>query len=92
MVQFEPGLDQIDSGACRTQVGFACRLLGLGTSVHEEFRVPEHPLGQREAELRAELNKHGVPEFEASALKGRGVIETLRAVVRSVSSDLERRL
>ena len=44
------------------------------------------------AELRGELNSHGVPEFEASANTGRGVVETLRAVVRSVSNDLERRL
>ena len=48
--------------------------------------------GMDVAGLRAELNKHGVPEFAASALNGRGVIETLRAVVRSVSTDLEGRL
>ena len=44
------------------------------------------------AELRSELNLYGVPEFEASTVSGQGVIETLRAVVRSVSNDLERRL
>ncbi|MHC4789475.1 MAG: GTP-binding protein [Planctomycetota bacterium] len=43
-------------------------------------------------ELRSELNLHGVPEFAASAATGAGVIETLRALVRNVSQDLERRL
>jgi signal recognition particle receptor subunit beta len=44
------------------------------------------------AELRGELNRHGVPDFQASAVNGEGVMETLRAVVRSVSTDLQRRL
>jgi hypothetical protein len=44
------------------------------------------------AELRSELNADGVPEFEASTMSGDGVMETLRAIVRSVSDDLERRL
>lgn len=43
-------------------------------------------------ELRAELNLHGVPDFAASTATGQGVLETLRAVVRSVGNDLERRL
>jgi len=43
-------------------------------------------------ELRAQLNLHGVPDFEASALTGQGVLETLRAAVRSVREDLQRRL
>lgn len=44
------------------------------------------------AELRSELNTHGVPEFEASVVTGEGVMETLRAVVHSVSEDLQKRL
>ena len=43
-------------------------------------------------ELRGELNVHGVPEFEASAANGEGVLDTLRALVRNVSEDLQRRL
>lgn len=43
-------------------------------------------------ELRSMLNLHGVPEFEADAATGEGVLETLRAIVRSVSEDLKRRL
>ena len=44
------------------------------------------------AELRGELNTSGVPEFEASLATGEGVIETLRAIIRSVSEDLQKRL
>jgi signal recognition particle receptor subunit beta len=44
------------------------------------------------AELRSELNTDGVPEFEASTISGDGVMETLRAIVRSVSDDLQKRL
>jgi signal recognition particle receptor subunit beta len=43
-------------------------------------------------DLRGELNLHGVPEFEASAITGEGVLETFRAVIRNVSDDLQRRL
>ncbi|MFO8008810.1 MAG: ADP-ribosylation factor-like protein [Candidatus Brocadiia bacterium] len=42
--------------------------------------------------LRADLNRHGVPDFAAATVDGEGVMETLRAAVRSVSRDLERRL
>jgi hypothetical protein len=38
------------------------------------------------------LNTYGVPEFEADAANGEGVLETLRAIVVSVSEDLKRRL
>ncbi|MGD2174350.1 MAG: GTPase domain-containing protein [Candidatus Brocadiaceae bacterium] len=44
------------------------------------------------AELRADLNTHGVPDFSASTETGEGVMETLRAAVRAVSNDLKRRL
>jgi len=43
-------------------------------------------------DLRAELNRYGVPEFQASTVSGKNVLETLRAVVRSLSTDLEKRL
>ncbi|MHC4789145.1 MAG: GTP-binding protein [Planctomycetota bacterium] len=43
-------------------------------------------------DLRGKLNLHGVPEFEASAIHGEGVVDTLRGVIRSVTEDLERRL
>jgi signal recognition particle receptor subunit beta len=43
-------------------------------------------------ELRSELNLYGVPDFEASALYGRGVFETLKAVIRIVSEDIRNRL
>ena len=33
-------------------------------------------------EMRAEINTFGVPDFEAAALQGKGVFETLRAVVK----------
>jgi hypothetical protein len=44
------------------------------------------------ADLRAKLNLHGVLEFEAVATQGRGVMETLHAVIELVSEDVERRL
>jgi hypothetical protein len=43
-------------------------------------------------QMRSEVNLHSVPEFQASTVTGEGVIETLQAVVRSVTRDLERRL
>jgi len=46
----------------------------------------------RVEELRSELNLAGVPDFEASALYGQGVFETLKAVIRLVSEDIRRRL
>jgi mutual gliding-motility protein MglA len=39
-------------------------------------------------ELRSELNPMGLPDFEAVALDGRGVFETLRAVSRQVVKTL----
>lgn len=43
-------------------------------------------------QLRADLNRHGVPEYRASTVSGEGVLEALRAIVRAVSNDLERRI
>lgn len=39
-------------------------------------------------ELRAQLNPDGVPDFEAVALEGKGVFETLQSVSRSVVASL----
>jgi len=39
-------------------------------------------------ELRAALNKDGVPEFEAVAMKGTGVFETLKGIARLVLQKL----
>lgn len=43
-------------------------------------------------ELRSELNLYGVPDFEASALYGQGVFETLKAIIKIVSEDIRNRL
>ncbi|MFW6457188.1 MAG: GTP-binding protein [Planctomycetota bacterium] len=43
-------------------------------------------------ELRSKLNSYGVLEFEAVASQGQGVMETMRAIVRKVRDDIERRL
>ncbi len=42
------------------------------------------------SELHALLNRRNVPEFEASALTGAGVFETLKAVIRSILVDLKK--
>ncbi len=39
-------------------------------------------------ELRQELNPMGVPDYEASAIEGQGVFETLRAVSKQVVKTL----
>jgi signal recognition particle receptor subunit beta len=39
-------------------------------------------------ELRAQLNPMGLPEFEAVAVDGRGVFDTLKAVSKSVLKAL----
>jgi hypothetical protein len=44
------------------------------------------------AELRATLNHHGVLEFEANAVSGEGVMDTLEAIVDIVRNDIEERL
>lgn len=41
-------------------------------------------------ELRAELNPTNVPDFEAIAVKGDGVFETLKAVAKQVLTELKR--
>ncbi len=42
-------------------------------------------------EMRAELNKDHVPDFEAIAIKGVGVFETLKAITKLVLIDLKRK-
>jgi|SRR5690606_22675522 mutual gliding-motility protein MglA len=42
------------------------------------------------AELRAQLNTTGVPDFEATARSGEGVFETLKAVSKLVLTELRR--
>jgi len=41
-------------------------------------------------DLRKELNPSGVPDFEAIAVKGDGVFETLKAVAKQVLTELKR--
>lgn len=41
-------------------------------------------------DLRAALNPWGVPEFEASAVDGTGVFETLKALVRLIMQQLQK--
>jgi len=41
-------------------------------------------------ELRKQLNTFGVQDFEASAMTGEGVFDTLKAVAKNVLSDLKR--
>lgn len=43
-------------------------------------------------EMRSELNKWGVPDFEAVAVKGQGVFETLREIVRRVAQKVTKDL
>jgi hypothetical protein len=43
-------------------------------------------------DLRAKLNLHGVLEFEAVATEGRGVTDTLHAIIKLVQEDVERRI
>jgi signal recognition particle receptor subunit beta len=43
-------------------------------------------------QLRAELNRYGVPDFAASTRTGQGIMDALRTVVDGVSKDLRRRL
>jgi hypothetical protein len=42
------------------------------------------------AELHALLNRRNVPEFEASAPRGIGVFETLKAAIKLVLIDLKK--
>jgi len=44
------------------------------------------------SDMRATLNLHGAPDFEASAINGKGVMETLRAIIDAIGRDLKTRL
>jgi len=67
--------------------------LRLGTVPHV-FQYNKCDLPERvpPAELRGELNVYGVPDFETSVTTGQGILDALRAVVRNVSEDLQKRL
>lgn len=41
------------------------------------------------AEMRAALNRYGVPDFEASAHEGKGVMETLKAISKTIVYTLK---
>ena len=43
------------------------------------------------AEMREELNPDGAPDFEAVAIKGKGVFDTLKAVTKEVLMDLKKK-
>jgi signal recognition particle receptor subunit beta len=43
-------------------------------------------------DMRRELNPYGVPDFEASALNGEGVFETLRAIVKLATEHVKKEL
>ncbi len=64
------------------------------TTVPHVMQYNKCDLSKRVAseELRAELNIYGVPDFESSIVTGQGILDALRAVVRGVSDDLQRRL
>jgi signal recognition particle receptor subunit beta len=44
------------------------------------------------AEMRKEINRYNVPDFEAIAIKGEGVFETLRTIVRLVVAKVTKDL
>jgi len=44
------------------------------------------------AEMRQEVNPYGVPDFEAVALDGTGVFETLRTIVKLVTENVKKEL
>ena len=43
-------------------------------------------------DMRRELNKHGAPDFEAIAVQGDGVFETLRAIVKLTTDRVKQQL
>jgi GTPase involved in cell partitioning and DNA repair len=43
-------------------------------------------------EMREEINTFGVPDFPASAAKGEGVLETLRAIVKLTTERVKKEL
>lgn len=54
-----------------------------------QYNKVDLPNAMPVAELRAELNKAGVPDFEAIAVKGEGVFETLKGIARLVLQKLK---
>ncbi len=57
-----------------------------------QYNQRDRPASLSVSELRATLNAAGALEFEASAVTGQGVMDTLKAIVRMVREDLDGRL
>jgi mutual gliding-motility protein MglA len=55
-----------------------------------QYNKRDLPNAVEVAELRAQLNPTGVPDFEAQARSGEGVFETLKAVSKLVLTELRR--
>ena len=55
-----------------------------------QFNKRDVPNAAPLAELRRLLNPGGAPEFEACAMTGQGVFETLKAVAKGVLTDLKK--
>ncbi len=55
-----------------------------------QFNKRDVPNAAPLAELRQLLNPGGAPEFEACAMTGQGVFETLKAVAKGVLTDLKK--
>ena len=67
--------------------------LRLATVPHVlQYNKCDLPVRVPTAELRTELNLYGAPDFESSTVTGQGILDALRAIVRNVSEDLQRRL
>lgn len=57
-----------------------------------QYNQRDRPAALPVSELRTTLNAAGALEFEASAVTGQGVMDTLKAIVRMVREDLDERL
>ncbi|PCC69765.1 hypothetical protein SAMN02745121_04191 [Nannocystis exedens] len=63
--------------------------LELGDAYIMQYNKRDTPAALPVAELRAALNPAGWPEFEAVAIRGDGVFDTLRAVTRLAVAQLQ---
>jgi signal recognition particle receptor subunit beta len=70
---------QSDMAAVADELGDACVM---------QYNKRDMPTALPVQQLRAELNPDGWPEFEAVAVQGVGVFDTLRAVTRAVMGRL----
>jgi len=55
-----------------------------------QYNIRDLPNASTPEQLRAELNPRGVPEFEAVAVSGKGVFDTLKATAKLVLTHLKR--